>query len=60
MSLRYKYRGENEGLAASFATIYSISKYQEKENCAVIVHSHFSEFNDNASWYIMAHALQQN
>ena len=46
MSLRYKYRGENGGLAALFATI--ISKYQEKEKYAVIMHSHFLEFNHNA------------
>ena len=47
MSLRYRYRGENESLAALFATIV-LSKYQEKETYAVIMHSHFSEFNDNA------------
>ena len=32
----------------SFFRNYSISKYQETENYAVIMHSHFSEFNDNA------------
>ena len=32
----------------SFIRNYLISKYQEKENYAVIMHSHFSEFNDNA------------
>ena len=32
----------------SFIRNYSISKYQEKENYAVIMHSHFSEFNYNA------------
>ena len=47
MSLRYRYRGENGGLAALFATIIS-QKYQEKEKYAVIMHSHFSEFNHNA------------
>ena len=46
MSLRYKYRDENGGLAALFATI--ISKYQEKKKYAVIMHSHFLEFNHNA------------
>ena len=42
-SLRYRYSGENEGLTALFATI--ISKQQEKENNAEIMHSHFSECN---------------
>ena len=32
----------------SFIHNYNISKNQEKENHAVIMHSHFSEFNDNA------------
>ena len=32
----------------SFIPNYSISNYQGKENYAVIMHSHFSEFNDNA------------
>ena len=32
----------------SFIRIYNISKYQEKEKYAVIMHSHFSEFNHNA------------
>ena len=31
----------------SFIRNYNISKYQEKENYAVIIHSHFSELNDN-------------
>ena len=42
-SFRYRYSGENEGLTALFATI--ISKQQEKENNAEIMHSHFSECN---------------
>ena len=49
----------------SFIRNYSISKYQEKENYAVIMHSRFSEFNYNAETlsYVTvdnAHALQQN
>ena len=32
----------------SFIRNYNISKYQEEENYAVTMHSHFSEFNDNA------------
>ena len=32
----------------SFIRNYNISKYQEKEKYAVIMHSHFSEFNHNA------------
>ena len=32
----------------SFIRNYNISKYQEKEEYAVIMHSHFSEFNHNA------------
>ena len=30
MSLRYKYRGENEGLAALFATIVSLNTKKRK------------------------------
>ena len=47
MSLPYRYRGENEGLAALFATIISVNT-KKRKNYAVIMHSHFSEFNDNA------------
>ena len=32
----------------SFIRNYNISKYQEKEKYAVIMHSHFSEFNHHA------------
>ena len=35
-------------LVDSFIRSYNISKNQEKENYAVIMHPHFSEFNDNA------------
>ena len=49
----------------SFIRSYSISKYQEKENYAVIMHPHFSEFNHNP--WTLSHvtvddstALQQN
>ena len=45
MPLRYRYRGENGGLAALFATIISLNTLQENEKYAVIMHSHFSEFN---------------
>ena len=47
MSLRYRYRGENEGLTALFATITSLNT-KGKENNAKIVHSHFPEFHHNA------------
>ena len=47
MSMCYRYRGENEGFAALFPTIMSL-KTKKRKHYAVIVHWHFSEFNDNA------------
>ena len=40
----------------SFIRNYSISKYQEKENNADIMHSHFSEFNHNPSDFKPCHS----
>ena len=50
-------RGENEGLAPLIRN-YNVSKYQEKENYAVIMHLHFSELNQNAG--TLSHVTEDN
>ena len=45
MSLHYRHGWKWR--FGSFICNYNISKYQEKEKYAVIMHSHFSEFNHN-------------
>ena len=50
-------RGENEGLAPLNRN-YNVSKYQEKENYAVIMHLHFSELNQNAG--TLSHVTEDN
>ena len=42
----------------SFIRNYIISKYQEKDIYAVIMYSHFSEFNHNAG--TLSHATVDN
>ena len=59
MSLRYRYRGEIECLAALFASTSIISLNTKKRKIyAVIMHSHFSEFNDNAETFKPCHGRQ--
>ena len=58
MSLRYRYRGEKWRFGSFIHNYNIICRYQEKENYAVIMHSHFSEFNDNAG--TLSHVIVDN